>query len=128
MAAAGSLHDVFEQTAQTVSVALHHGRGRIARAQQPAKIGIEFDQHQPRRIDAALNHRFRHRAGAGSEFDNRAGAERIDIARHHARQRLARRHHSAGAQRFIDPGTKKLHLVIETQRLFFNAGNVLQWH
>ena len=42
---------------EPVGVALHHGRVRITRAQQPAERRVELDQHEPRRIDAVLDER-----------------------------------------------------------------------
>ena len=75
-AAAGCAQQVLQQALEIIGIALHHGRLRIARAQQAAEHRIEFDQHQPRRIDAALDQRFGHRAGAGPKLDH--GARNVD--------------------------------------------------
>jgi hypothetical protein len=118
-------HISLQQPAQPIGIPLHHGRGRIARAQQAAEILVELDQHQPRWVDAVLHQRFGDRPGAGTKLDDRTARRRIDIARHGARQRLARRHHRAHRQRLLDQRTDELHLVVETQRFF---GGGVYWH
>src|SRR5690606_36913516 len=85
-------------------------------------------QDQTLRIDAALNQRFGYRSGAGPELDHRSAGFRIDALSHAARQRLAGWHHRAGAQRPFEPGSEKLHLVVETKRLLDDAGDWMGMH
>jgi hypothetical protein len=75
---------IAEQAAQPIGVALHHGRHRIARAQQPAERRIEFDQDEPRGIDSLPDQRLGHRAGARSELDHGTVGIGIDETRHGA--------------------------------------------
>ena len=81
-------------------------------------------QDQPRRIDAMLNQRLGHRAGARTEFDHRTGRSRIHIARHGAREYFSGRGYSADRQRLFQPGTNKPDLVVKTQALFLGEGGL----
>ena len=96
---------------QIVGVALHDMDAGKPLAQQAAEFRIEFDQHEARRIDAALDQRLGHRPGAGAELDDRTGHGRIDIVRHDARERLAGRRHRADGQRLLDPGADETEFV-----------------
>ncbi len=116
-AAAGRSSTPLERAPQAVGIALHHGRGREARLQQPAEGRIEFDQHQPRRIDALLDDCLGHRTGARTELDDRARHVRIEVGRHGAGERLAGRRHGAERQRLLDPGADEADLVVEAEDL-----------
>jgi hypothetical protein len=136
----GRADQACEQRAQPVGVALHYGRRRIARAQETAERRIEFDQHEPRRIDAVFDQRFGDGPGAGTQFDHGTFALRIDIARHGARQHAARRRDRAGRERLLDPRTNEAHLVVEANPVaLFEEADLpfdfllddlkrLQWH
>src|SRR6516162_1521137 len=108
------LQDPAQQTLKAIGVALYHGRGRIARAQQAAENRIELDQHQARWIDSLREQRLGDRPGAGAKLDYRTRPARIDIRRHGARERAARRSHGAGRQRLLDPAADEAHFVVET--------------
>src|SRR5262249_20227909 len=98
--------------------------GRIARAQQPAEGWVEFDQHEPRRIDPLAEQRLGHRPGAGTKLDDRARPACIDIGRHGARERPPRRRHRAGGQRLLNPRSDEAHFVVEANSiLLFEATN-----
>src|SRR5262245_56065344 len=107
------LQDAGQQALEAVGIALHHGRGRVARAQEPAEDRIELDQHESRRVNPLRDQRLGDRPGAGAKLDDRTRPARIDIGRHGARQRPARRGYGAGRQRLLDPGADEAHLVVE---------------
>jgi hypothetical protein len=107
-----------EQVLDAVGVALDHGRVRIAGAQQAAERRIEFNQHEARRIDAALHQRLGHRTGAGAKLDDGARAVRIDATRHGARQHLPRRGDGSHRKWLVDPVPDEGHLVQETETAF----------
>jgi hypothetical protein len=113
----GLLQQARQQPPEAVGIALHHGRLGITAAQQPAEGRIELDQHQTRRIDALRHQRFGDRAGARPELDDRPGTRRIDVARHRARQRLARGRDRAGGQRLLHPGADEADFVVEADAL-----------
>ena len=116
----GRLIDIaFEQPPQTIGIALHDRRRRIARAQQPAKIRIELTRIS-RRGSTPCERGPRSRGRFPDPFDHRPLRMWIDIARHRTREHPARRHHCAGREWLFDPRTDELHLVIETQ-LFFST-------
>src|SRR5262245_21876295 len=52
-------------------------------------------------------------AGTGPELDDRPHRIRIDILRHGARQRLARRCNRADRERLLDPGADEADFVVE---------------
>jgi hypothetical protein len=80
-------------------------------AQQPAEIRVVFDQREPRGIDAAFDQGFRHRSGAGPEFDDRSRHRGIDIAGHDARERPARGRHGSDGQRLFDEAAEEAEFV-----------------
>ena len=114
--------DVFQKALEIIGVALHHGRLRIARAQQPAEHRIEFDQHQARRIDAAIDQRFGDGAGARSELDHGPRNIDIDMARHGAGEKASRRRDRAGRQWLVQPGADESDFVVETKALLVGNG------
>src|SRR5262249_33734263 len=95
-----------------------------ARAQQAAEGRIELDQHQPRRCDALRQQRLGDGPRPGAELDDRPGPGRIDIARHSAGERPARRRHGAERQRLLDPGADEADFVVEADAvLLFEAAD-----
>src|SRR4051812_49204595 len=60
-----------------------------------------------------LDQRLGDRSGTWPEFDHRSVAMRIDILRHRAGERLARRCDGADCERLLDPGSDEPHLVVE---------------
>src|SRR4051794_36662582 len=107
------LHQPGEQPLEAVGIALHHRGPGIARTQQPAEGRIELDENEPRRIGALRHQRLGDRAGAWTKLDDRTRPARIDIRRHGARERAARRRHRAERQRFLDPGADETDFVVE---------------
>src|SRR5207253_9790866 len=65
------------------------------------------------------------RPGARAELDDRPGDCRIDVARHGARERLARRGHRADRERLLDPGAEKPDLIVEADAVpLFEAADL----
>ena len=114
MAAAGASSCSRKVRAESVSVALHDPHAGKTLAEQRAKIRIEFDEREAAGLDAAQEQRAGNDAGAGSEFDDRAGDKGIDGARHRLSQGRAGRHHGADQPRIVEPGPEKPHFIGET--------------
>src|SRR4051794_35074122 len=116
---------VGERFAQSVSVSLHDGRFREALAQELAKGRVELDQHQPRLRNAVLDQGFGNGSGAGPELDHRPGRIGIDVLRHGAGERLARRRDRADRERFFDPRADEANFVVEAYAvLSFEAADL----
>src|SRR3954452_20487472 len=104
---------VGERFAQSVSISLHDGRFWEALAQELAKGRVELDQHQPRLRNAVLDQRFGDGSGAGPKLDHRPGRIAIDVLRHGAGKRLARRRDGADRERLLDPRAYEANLIVE---------------
>ena len=114
---------------EPVGVALHHGRARIARAQQAAEHRVELDEDQTGRIDAVLDQRLGHRPRARTKLDDGAVGLEVDLSRHGAREELAGRHHGAGRQRLLEPGSDELDFVVDrSERLLGETQRRLNRH
>ena len=60
-----------------------------------------------------LDQRLGDGAGAGAELDDGPGPIGIDVLRHRAGERLARRRHRADRERLLDPGADEADFVVE---------------
>ena len=90
-----------------IGIALDDPPPGIALAQEGAESGLNSTSTRrsgamPRRSRAAVTG-----PGAGADLDHRAARRRVDIARHGAGERPARRLHGADLQRALDPGFEK---------------------
>ncbi len=110
----GRIEGAPQRVGQGIGIALNDGRPRIAAGQELAELRVELHQHEALGRHAARDQRFGDGPGAGSEFDDRAGAVGIDIARHGAGQETAGRRDRTGPERVLEPGLDETRLVGQT--------------
>jgi len=76
-----------------------------------AEAGVEFHEEKPPWRDAARQKRLRDRAGARAQLDNGSRFARIDVTRHHARQKAPRWGDRAGNCWIVEPRSEEARLV-----------------